>query len=84
LVDYIYSTDKDKGLAMDLDYILPFAAIPENGREIDGLDDRSELAHRVMLTNLSTKNLVNKLVVFFIVKQKCFFFLILFAHFVWS
>ncbi|KAG0147001.1 hypothetical protein CROQUDRAFT_91978 [Cronartium quercuum f. sp. fusiforme G11] len=52
LVDYIYSTDKDKGLAMDLDYILPFAALPENGREIDGLDDRSELAHRVMLTNL--------------------------------
>ncbi|CAH7689739.1 fatty acid synthase subunit beta [Phakopsora pachyrhizi] len=52
LVNYIYSTDKDKGLAMDLDYILPFAAIPENGREIDGLDDRSELAHRVMLTNL--------------------------------
>ncbi|OAV88120.1 hypothetical protein PTTG_29145 [Puccinia triticina 1-1 BBBD Race 1] len=41
-----------KGLAMDLDYILPFAAIPENGREINGLDDRSELAHRVMLTNL--------------------------------
>ncbi|WAQ85294.1 hypothetical protein PtA15_5A869 [Puccinia triticina] len=40
------------GLAMDLDYILPFAAIPENGREINGLDDRSELAHRVMLTNL--------------------------------
>ncbi|WAR57537.1 hypothetical protein PtB15_8B589 [Puccinia triticina] len=37
---------------MDLDYILPFAAIPENGREINGLDDRSELAHRVMLTNL--------------------------------
>ena len=37
---------------MDLDYILPFAAIPENGREIDGLDDRSELAHQVMLTNL--------------------------------
>ncbi|OAV85143.1 hypothetical protein PTTG_11186, partial [Puccinia triticina 1-1 BBBD Race 1] len=43
---------EDKGLAMDLDYILPFAAIPENGREINGLDDRSELAHRVMLTNL--------------------------------
>ncbi|KAK4046934.1 fatty acid synthase alpha subunit Lsd1 [Microbotryomycetes sp. JL201] len=50
LVDYIY--DKDKGLGMDLDYILPFAALPENGREIDGLDDRSELAHRIMLTNL--------------------------------
>ncbi|KAG8752051.1 3-oxoacyl-[acyl-carrier-protein] synthase [Serendipita sp. 396] len=47
LVDYIYTT-----LAMDLDYILPFAGIPENGREIDGLDDKSELAHRIMLTNL--------------------------------
>ncbi|TFK27788.1 fatty acid synthetase alpha subunit [Coprinopsis marcescibilis] len=47
LVDYIYST-----LGLDLDYILPFAGIPENGREIDGLDDRSELAHRMMLVNL--------------------------------
>jgi len=28
---------------MDLDYIMPFAGIPENGREIDGLDDHSEL-----------------------------------------
>ncbi|SGZ13233.1 BQ5605_C028g10557 [Microbotryum silenes-dioicae] len=50
LVDFIYN--KEKGLGMDLDYILPFAALPENGREIDGLDDRSELAHRIMLTNL--------------------------------
>ncbi|PFH52946.1 hypothetical protein AMATHDRAFT_138867 [Amanita thiersii Skay4041] len=47
LVDYIYTK-----LGMDLDYILPFAGIPENGREIDGLDDRSELAHRMMLVNL--------------------------------
>jgi fatty acid synthase subunit alpha, fungi type len=47
LVDYIYGT-----LGMDLDYILPFAAIPENGREIDSLDDKSELAHRIMLVNL--------------------------------
>lgn len=47
LVDYIYAT-----LGLDLDYILPFAAVPENGREIDGLDDRSELAHRIMLVNL--------------------------------
>ncbi|KAG8889684.1 3-oxoacyl-[acyl-carrier-protein] synthase [Tulasnella sp. 332] len=47
LVDYIYST-----LNMDLDYVLPFAALPENGREIDSLDDKSELAHRVMLTNV--------------------------------
>ncbi|KAL4066936.1 hypothetical protein J3A83DRAFT_4165578 [Scleroderma citrinum] len=47
LIDYIYAT-----LGMDLDYILPFAAVPENGREIDGLDDKSELAHRIMLVNL--------------------------------
>lgn len=52
LVEYIYSTDPNNGLDMDLDFVLPFAAIPENGREIDGLDDKSELAHRVMLTNL--------------------------------
>ena len=45
--DYIYAN-----LGMDLDYILPFAGIPENGREIDGLDDKSELAHRMMLVNL--------------------------------
>ena len=47
LVDYVYVN-----LGMDLDYIIPFAGIPENGREIDGLDDKSELAHRMMLVNL--------------------------------
>jgi len=47
LVDYIYMT-----LGLDLDYIIPFAAVPENGPEIDGLDDKSELAHRIMLVNL--------------------------------
>lgn len=35
-----------------MDYIVPFAAISENGREIDGIDSKSELAHRIMLTNL--------------------------------
>lgn len=60
LVDYIYST-----LGLDLDYILPFAAIPENGREIDGLDDRSELAHRVMLVRLFP-GLVTELVLVFL------------------
>lgn len=50
LVDYIY--DDKKGLGWDLDYIVPFAAISENGREIDGIDSKSELAHRIMLTNL--------------------------------
>ena len=32
--------------------VIPFAAVPENGRENDGLDDKSELAHRIMLMNL--------------------------------
>jgi len=50
LVEYIY--DEKKGLSWDLDYIVPFAAIPENGREIDSIDSKSELAHRIMLTNL--------------------------------
>ncbi|KAF1814693.1 fatty acid synthase alpha subunit [Eremomyces bilateralis CBS 781.70] len=50
LVEYIY--DQKNGLGWDLDYVVPFAAISENGREIDGLDSKSELAHRIMLTNL--------------------------------
>ncbi|KAF2027414.1 hypothetical protein EK21DRAFT_114904 [Setomelanomma holmii] len=50
LIDYIF--DAKKGLGWDLDYVVPFAAIPENGREIDGIDSKSELAHRIMLTNL--------------------------------
>jgi fatty acid synthase subunit alpha len=50
LVEYIY--DAKAGLGWDLDYIVPFAAIPENGREIDSIDSKSELAHRIMLTNL--------------------------------
>ncbi|PHH55001.1 Fatty acid synthase subunit alpha [Ceratocystis fimbriata CBS 114723] len=50
LVDYIY--DPKNGLGWDLDYIVPFAAISENGRQIDDLDSKSELAHRIMLTNL--------------------------------
>ena len=50
LVNYVY--DVKSGLGWDLDYIIPFAAISENGREIDSIDSRSELAHRIMLTNL--------------------------------
>ena len=50
LINYIYDTKK--GLGWDLDFIVPFAAIPENGREIDSIDSKSELAHRIMLTNL--------------------------------
>ncbi|KAK3332936.1 putative fatty acid synthase alpha subunit FasA [Cercophora scortea] len=50
LVTYIY--DKSKGLGADLDLVIPFAAVPENGRELDQIDARSELAHRAMLVNL--------------------------------
>ncbi|KAI9826710.1 MAG: 3-oxoacyl-[acyl-carrier-protein] synthase [Phylliscum demangeonii] len=49
LVAYIY--DSANGLGWDLDHIVPFAAISENGREIDNIDSKSELAHRLMLTN---------------------------------
>lgn len=51
LVDWIYDDEKSGGLGWDLDYIVPFAALGEEGREIDGIDSKSELAHRVMLTN---------------------------------
>ncbi|EAQ87332.1 conserved hypothetical protein [Chaetomium globosum CBS 148.51] len=50
LVEYIYDTKA--GLGWDLDYVVPFAAISEQGRQIDGIDSKSELAHRIMLTNL--------------------------------
>ena len=50
LVDYIY--DPRGGLGWDLDFIVPFAAMPENGREMSDIDSKSELAHRLMLTNV--------------------------------
>ena len=50
LIAHIY--DPVKGLGWDLDFILPFAALSEKGQEIDNLDSKSELAHRVMLTNV--------------------------------
>ncbi|KAK9424304.1 putative beta-ketoacyl-[acyl-carrier-protein] synthase I [Seiridium unicorne] len=50
LVAHIY--DKSKGLGIDLDFMIPFAAIPEPGREIEGIDGRSEMAHRAMLINV--------------------------------
>ncbi|POR32439.1 Uncharacterized protein TPAR_07356 [Tolypocladium paradoxum] len=36
----------------DLDFIIPFAALSENGRDLENLDSRTEIAHRLMLTNL--------------------------------
>ncbi len=50
LVAHIYDTVN--GLGWDLDFILPFAALSQKGHEIDNLDSISELAHRVMLTNV--------------------------------
>ncbi|KAI9223673.1 hypothetical protein BC828DRAFT_410490 [Blastocladiella britannica] len=47
LIKYIYEE-----LQWDLDFIVPFAAISENGRELTDIDSKSELAHRLMLTNL--------------------------------
>ncbi|CAD6948988.1 unnamed protein product [Tilletia controversa] len=47
LVDYIHDI-----MQLDLDFVLPFATILENGRQIDGIDNKSELAHRIMLTNV--------------------------------
>ncbi|KAI0243885.1 fatty acid synthase alpha subunit Lsd1, partial [Massospora cicadina] len=52
LVNYIYSLTEKTGMVFDLDFIVPFGAVPENGREITDLDGLSEFAHRVMLTNL--------------------------------
>ena len=47
LVNHIYNT-----LNMDLDAVVPFAAVAENGRNIDTIDAKSEIAHRIMLTNV--------------------------------
>lgn len=52
LIDYIYNDPKKGGLGWDLDTVIPFAAIPENGNGLDNIDSKSELAHRIMLTNL--------------------------------
>ncbi|KAK6461491.1 fatty acid synthase subunit alpha [Scheffersomyces coipomensis] len=52
LVTYIYDEPKKGGLGWDLDAIIPFAAIPENGNGLDNIDSKSEFAHRIMLTNL--------------------------------
>ncbi|KAJ2776419.1 fatty acid synthase alpha subunit Lsd1, partial [Coemansia javaensis] len=53
LVEYIYADSaRGRGLGWDLDFVLPFAAVPELGHDIAGLGPRSELAHRAMLTNV--------------------------------
>ncbi|KAF4131937.1 4'-phosphopantetheinyl transferase domain-containing protein [Phytophthora infestans] len=46
LVAHIYDVHK-----LDLDFVIPFAALSEVGRTITDIDSRSELALRIMLTN---------------------------------
>ena len=54
LVDWIYKGDNSSSTAWDwdLDYIIPFAAISENGRDLENIDSKAEIAHRLMFTNL--------------------------------
>ncbi|UZP32194.1 hypothetical protein NXS19_000010 [Fusarium pseudograminearum] len=51
LVRYIFSAKAKGGLGWDLDFVIPFAAVSEEG-QIDELDSKSEKAHRIMLTNV--------------------------------
>lgn len=46
LVAHIYNK-----LGWDLDCIIPFAAIPQTGQNIEDINGQSELAQRIMLTN---------------------------------
>ena len=48
LIEHIYS---ESGMGRNLDVVIPFAAISERA-EIDEIGSRSELAHRLMLTNV--------------------------------
>lgn len=47
LTDYIYDT-----MGIDLDHVYAGAAVSEQGMPIDNIGDRSELAHRLMMTNV--------------------------------
>ena len=49
LIDYIYG---ESGLGRSIDVMIPFAAMSEQGIEVDQLESRSELAHRLMLVNV--------------------------------
>ncbi|KAJ2840336.1 fatty acid synthase alpha subunit Lsd1 [Coemansia sp. 'formosensis'] len=53
LVDYIYrDSNASKGLGWDLDYVFPFAAVSDIGSFATSLGSHSELAQRVLLTNV--------------------------------
>ena len=48
LIEYFYTQASN----FDFDVVLPFAAINEAGSKLTSLDGKSELAHRLMLTNV--------------------------------
>lgn len=48
LIRWMYGDDE----TWDLDCIIPFAAVSENGRDLENIDSKAELCHRLMLTNL--------------------------------
>eukprot|EP01063_Lacrimia_lanifica_P028304 TRINITY_DN4106_c0_g1_i1.p2 TRINITY_DN4106_c0_g1~~TRINITY_DN4106_c0_g1_i1.p2 ORF type:complete len:1271 (+),score=736.51 TRINITY_DN4106_c0_g1_i1:60-3872(+) len=52
VVDFVFDSEKEGGLGTDLDFVVPFAAISEQGMELDNIGSKSELAHRIMLTNV--------------------------------
>ncbi|KAJ2891242.1 fatty acid synthase alpha subunit Lsd1, partial [Coemansia aciculifera] len=53
LVEYIYSdAGAAKGLGWDLDFVFPFAAVSDIGSMATNLGSHSELAQRVLLTNV--------------------------------
>ncbi|KAJ2095496.1 fatty acid synthase alpha subunit Lsd1, partial [Coemansia sp. S142-1] len=52
LVDFIYKSGAAKGLGWDLDYVFPFAAVPDIGSFATNLGSHSEFAQRIMLTNV--------------------------------
>ncbi|PIA19567.1 fatty acid synthase [Coemansia reversa NRRL 1564] len=52
LIGFIYGSPKDAGLGWDLDYVFPFAAVTDIGSMATNLGSHSELALRVMMTNV--------------------------------
>mmetsp|Transcript_17053 Transcript_17053/g.37202 ORF Transcript_17053/g.37202 Transcript_17053/m.37202 type:complete len:3767 (-) Transcript_17053:37-11337(-) len=47
LIAHIYES-----LELDIDFVVPFAAAAERGKDISSIDSYSEMAHRMMLTNV--------------------------------
>lgn len=48
LLDYTHNEEMNGSLGWDLDAIIPFAAIPKSGIELNSFDLNSKFAHRIM------------------------------------